>query len=782
MTEALKSHPHLALAEHIAQVKQAMAALAEWHSPRFATLCLGDLADRAAALHDAGKASRMFQEYIRNPEGYLGDPQFKTHTPLSLLLTLTLGQNANWVCLDTLLLGLVVRGHHSGLATLPETPMSPGRESDLHRFAVSSFARVLKTQLPTVDFPGLEAATGFVWNDDTRREMAQSPEAVIRQSKRYLLHQLITSWRKLSEEEAFLYRLRTQAVFSVLLEADKALLAVAQPDRYLRRTPRIWQASWVDDLIGQPEETATNQLRATIRYTVKDTLMTTETSALYSLTAPTGSGKTFLAATWALTLRERLLREAGTRPKVIVVLPFLSVIDQTAQQYHRLLSQAQVEADGSWLLASHSLAQREYAQGLEEQEESFFLDTWRSELIVTTYDQFLAALLDNRARYQMRFHHLLDALIVLDEVQSLPAALWNPLDHALRALSAMSETKVLLMSATLPAVLSNPTVLLPNYHQYFRQLARYRLHFRQSTPLMLEDFIAEIQNRLLDWLADGERVLITLNTRASARQVFVALQEAWPVNADYVDLLFITADVTPKDRLERIERIKKNRPCVVVSTQTVEAGVDIDMTRVLRDFAPWDSLVQIAGRCNREGFRPREPVEIVQLTDDRGHAYADRIYDAVHLAVTHQIVEGLSILDEENALPISEQYFALLSARKDTGAAYLRRFARWQPTEPVREILRGKQRLSYTFLVLEQDPSLREAMREANQHADRWQRREAWRKLAARIAAISIEIIARPGFSPNSIADPLFGDSWALRPGYYSSVAGLNMAGDTFIY
>jgi len=235
--------------------------------------------------------------------------------------------------------------------------------------------------------------------------------------------------------------------------------------------------------------------------------------------------------------------------------------------------------------------------------------------------------------------------------------------------------------------------------------------------------------------------------------------------------------------------MKDNQPCIVVSTQCIEAGVDIDMGVVIRDFAPWDSIVQIAGRCNREGKRGKWlPVEIVDLVSEKGRRYSEMIYDEVSLQVTRKLLESFFVIKEEVVLPVSDQYFKELDGLKDTGKEHLNRFAQWQEDVSVRELLRGKDREQYSFLVIEQDPLLKKAMTEANNIDDRWKRREAWRALSGRIAEITVNLYARSGFAPEEIATNFLGH-WILRDGYYDSERGImlenklwNMNGDTLIF
>ncbi len=162
---------------------------------------------------------------------------------------------------------------------------------------------------------------------------------------------------------------------------------------------------------------------------------------------------------------------------------------------------------------------------------------------------------------------------------------------------------------------------------------------------------------------------------------------------DGMPLEFLSADVTPRDRLAAIGRIKKNRPCLVVSTQCIEAGVDIDMDRVIRDFAPLDSIIQVAGRCNRNGFKDRCTVEIVSLVpDESSRAYAGMIYDKIILAVTHQILGNLETIDEEGVFALTKDFFARLSQEKDTGERETRLWCRWEEMTAVRKLLRGARR------------------------------------------------------------------------------------------
>lgn len=753
----LKSHPDLQLGEHITQVKSAMDNICQWHSENTISHGIKSLIQKVASLHDIGKGTKTFQKYIENTVAYVGDPMDKTHTPMSLLLALLLARDEKWDPLDTILVSAVVSGHHGSLPVVEK----------LREIGSGMLPRILKRQTIILQSEALSQHCGI---DISRLDLTDRPWAKV---QRYFDDVILPVFENLSIEEATTFRLKTQLLFSLLLEADKAFLAVKEPQRYLYRETRHWMPQWVEQRIGTPKDTPVNRIRKSIRANLEKKVNEIKSPSIFSLTAPTGSGKTLLSATWLLELKERLGKISGRYSKAIVVLPFLSVIDQTAKEYESLLTIGGNKTEGAWFLTSHSLSDRKYGQGLEEETQHFFVDTWRTELIITTYDQFLMSLIDPKTRHQMRFHNLCDALIVMDEVQSLPCKLWKPLEEILKGLVKIGNSSVLLMSATLPAIIPDAKPLLENYLGYFEKFNRYKLLFRLQKKLSIDEFCEKIFKRRKKWLREVKRVLITLNTRKSARLIRDRLAENWPAGFSDIPLLFLSADVTPLDRLAAIDIIKKGRPCIVVSTQCIEAGVDIDMEIVIRDFAPLDSIIQIAGRCNRNGRMTQMGiVEVMDLVNVKGKRYADMIYDDVHLQVTRQLIEKKTEIEEENILPLANRYFEMLSIRKDKGMKHLERFARWQEDEPIRELLRGKEREKYTFLVLKQDPELKEVMVKANEIQDRWKRREAWKALSGRTAKISVNLYTKPGFDPHDIATEYLGQ-WILRDGFYSTERGI---------
>ncbi|MFZ3132608.1 MAG: CRISPR-associated endonuclease Cas3'', partial [Desulfosporosinus sp.] len=246
MSSLMYSHPHLELHEHIEQVESGLKALQQWHSQEIQDI-VGEWLPKLAKFHDLGKGSVAFQTYIQDPPHYRGDPREKAHTPLSLFLTLFLTQGEGWDDFDALGLAAVVRGHHSALPTIPERKIGAvsSSERDINNFAGGENVRVLKKQLTNLDFFELERQTGLPVTKDWER-IRDDPARYVLKMKRYMDDVLIKTVQKLTEDEAVYYRLKNQLLFSMLLEADKALLAISNPENYFQRESLQWDAQWVE--------------------------------------------------------------------------------------------------------------------------------------------------------------------------------------------------------------------------------------------------------------------------------------------------------------------------------------------------------------------------------------------------------------------------------------------------------------------------------------------------------------------------------------------------------
>lgn len=737
MTDLLLSHPDRTLAQHVADVKAAATSLVARHGGM-----LDHVVQKAVALHDVGKGTPPFQRYIRAPTAYAGDPRTKAHTPLGLLVA---GQYAVYHGLDDawlLQVGLAILGHHSALPTRTEVD---------NKLTDDQWVRILLNQLKALPLDALEQALGVPLNTLGLAPLKMLLWAVADRYRGAFAAQL--SLYKRDRAVAIARRLQVQFVFSVLLEADRAFLALSDGGKavYTDRQLAPWPDDVVERYVARQSYTPLNTLRTQAREAALTTLSSLERPGLLTLTLPTGLGKTLTAVAVAHALRTRQPRQ------VIVVMPYLSIIDQTAAIYGDLLGLAEDHGNSERLMQSHSLSDISY-QETEEGDAAFLLDTWSSEVVLTTVDQLLLALLGSRTRHQMRFHHLAGSLLIIDEIQAIPTHLWDICRRALDGLVQEFGTTVLAMSATQPGFVESATELHPAPKSLFTQFARYRIVFHHRENLPLTAFIDRLHERQEEL---GEcRVMVTLNTRASASAVHDALRDAWPA-----PVMLLSADLTPRDRLEKIKRLKtESGPVLVVSTQVVEAGVDLDMNLVLRDFAPLDALVQVAGRCNRHGYAAvRGTVEVYALTDERGRLFANLVYrnptggPDYNLEATRRVLEQCTELAEERIYPVVSEYFALLRANKNLGECYTRNYATFEEALKVSTLLRGDQSHKMQLIVASRDPAggLVEEMAAALAESDRFARRRRLRSLAGRIAAVTVSVWVRGDWRPEQIADPV---------------------------
>lgn len=319
---------------------------------------------------------------------------------------------------------------------------------------------------------------------------------------------------------------------------------------------------------------------------------------LFTLTAPTGSGKTIAMLVFAL--RHALAH--GLR-RVIVVLPFLSLIEQTAGIYRDILG----DDDGRpYVLEDHSMT--DIDPGEENEHAHLLTENWDAPIIVTTSVRFCESLFANRPSACRKLHNISSSVILLDEVQTLPAHLAVPTLAALSHLMGAYGCTVVLSTATQPAFTSlsahvgrhapagwqTAEIVRPELN-LFARVRRVRVHWpEEGRTASLE----EIADRMLK----HSRVLTIVNVKRHSRRLYELVASRQPDG-----LYHLSTDMCPAHRVAVLDEIKRclksepGRALRVVSTQCVEAGVDLDFPVVFRAWGPLEALAQAAGRCNREG-------------------------------------------------------------------------------------------------------------------------------------------------------------------------------------
>jgi CRISPR-associated endonuclease/helicase Cas3 len=340
-----------------------------------------------------------------------------------------------------------------------------------------------------------------------------------------------------------------------------------------------------------------NELRGQILRRCRE--RASERPGVFSLTVPTGGGKTYAALSFAL---EHAV--ANGLERVIVVAPYLTIIDQTVAAYRRALDASTLNPDESVLIEHHS--------GIDPEKETYknrlAAENWDAPLVVATAVQFFESLFARRPSQCRKLHNLARSVIVIDETQTLPSEFLAPILEVLEELAKNYGASILLSSATQPELTARKAPdgrRIPGFRKIvelagtsedirasFDRLRRVR-HQRQATKDW--DEIAAL-------IAAEPRTLAITHRRDDARALAEKVQALRPREA----LFHLSALMCPRHRQERIAAIKaeliaQDKPVRVVSTQLVEAGVDFDFPVVFRAMAGLDSLIQSAGRCNREG-------------------------------------------------------------------------------------------------------------------------------------------------------------------------------------
>ncbi len=683
-----ESHPGRALQDHLAEVaRSAQEGLN--HPALRARDLLGRMAYLVGASHDVGKYTSFFQAHLhgKRPPNGLEFHAFPSAVFAAWLAREQVGERS-WDDPQTylpLLAFVVVHRHHGHLrapsnlvpsldaldawaahrdGVLP-APLQRFRAqwNDLHdrRDGVISELNAL----------GLGDVTPFFVDP---AEVTETLEYLARS-----LYFLDKPSGPLAADDRARLALWGQLLFSALIDADKrsaAGVASLPPRPHL---PGDLVARYVAHRFSQPRHDLDRE-RAKFFRTVTERAQSIPLPPPkpLSLTAPTGMGKTLAALSAALVLRERLAAHYGVPPRIVYALPFINLIEQNHQVARDVLAWGVPDFTANehrYLLRHHHLADIAYKVEDENRpvaEALLLTEGWESEIVVTTFVQVFHTLLGYQNGMLRKLHNLIGAVLVLDELQNLPMEYWPVSRRVFEVLRQEMGLTVLQMTATRPLVFvddaGQPAAeeLHPDPPRLFGLMHRTEMEV-DLTPCPVED----LANEVADLAEAHGAALVVVNTVRTSLELYRALQarglgqgittwakgEPFPLAKETVALVYLSTNIVPKHRAERLAFLKAwlkaGRRAVVVATQVVEAGVDLDFPVVVRDLAPLDAIIQAAGRCNREGRRVTGRV-LVRRLENSG---AGQVYGAVHLQQARRLLEGVSRLAEPEYARLVEHYF-----------------------------------------------------------------------------------------------------------------------------
>ncbi|MFU8829396.1 MAG: CRISPR-associated endonuclease Cas3'' [Phycisphaerales bacterium] len=523
--------------------------------------------------HDLGKYSDEFQNYLRTSSGlerlnaHIETPDRVDHSTYGAQLAASKSDIGR-------LLSFCIAGHHGGMPDATSDDFGPSLEHRLDKRIprpVGIPAEI--ADLPVPKFPKLQFA----------------PRPADR-----------------SFQIAFFMRM----LFSCLVDADflatERFMNLSQSESRTAcvaphlQTLRTSLANWLAQFQSAPDNTV-KRSRMSVLEACRD--KASGEQGFYSLTVPTGGGKTLSSLAFAL---DHALKHDMCR--VVYAIPYTSIIEQNAAVFRDALGEGAV-------LEHHS----NFEPAREDTWSRLASENWDASLIVTTTVQLYESLFSNRPSKCRKLHNLARSVIILDEAQSIPIDLLRPTLAALQELVRNYGCTVVLCTATQPAITERPgfpiglsgvTEIIDDERSLFAALRRTTIEHPRSL----------YSDELVEELAAIPAVLCIVSTKRESRSIFKQLRSHLDEDPDHATCFHLSTDMCPRHRADTLEviraRLKDKLPCRVVSTNLIEAGVDIDFPVVYRAMAGLDSIAQAAGRCNREGELPQlGRVVLFELTD-----------------------------------------------------------------------------------------------------------------------------------------------------------------------
>ena len=502
--------------------------------------------------HDIGKSSAQWQQYLFAKSGFEreaahleGNPHIIEHADTSAIHAQEIHAQDNFKESIGRVLAYCISGHHTGLSDWYKTERSSG----------SSLQQRLKKEPAEVADTWLQPLREL---DDLVPPFPMDPPLAL------------SLWIRM--------------LFSCLVDADFLdTEAYMDPDKAFERTGYSTIEKLLDRFnaymqhkTAQAPDTPVNRIRASVLADCREAGL--KESGIYSLTVPTGGGKTLSSLAFGLTHA----RKWGKR-RIIYVIPYTSIVEQNADVFRQVLGTDEVIEHHSAIGEDNSRPRSRLAA-----------ENWDAPIIVTTSVQFFESLFAARTSRCRKLHNIANSVVVLDEAQLVPSGFLDPILQTMNLLSRNYGVTFVIATATQPAFaergLDAPIEIIKDVPHLYAQLERVKINFPQDmkTPVPLEELAAS--------LCGHSRVLCVVSDRKTCRELHALMPS---------ETFHLSALMCGQHRSDVIgdihESLRGDGPVRVISTQLVEAGVDLDFPVVYRALAGLDSIAQAAGRCNREG-------------------------------------------------------------------------------------------------------------------------------------------------------------------------------------
>ncbi len=653
--------------------------------------------------HDFGKSTSFFQDYLF--DRLAGDKQgHSNHGLISALFTYYVlskyfNKETEGVRTDHFpLLGLsAVLHHHGDLASFDADCKKIKEIDEYLNEIIDWFEDLLSARRKeTVEnlFNSLLEEKGYDLQVDLRefQFLFLSSDNRINDDTTDKISKLFKNFKKIEKQQHLTH---FYLIYSALIDADKFSAAgigkkrnknkrKTLPDNLVDLYINTEFKNCIDQVQLSDNQKAINEIRDRIYSEVTSAIskLDIKRNKIFTLTSPTGSGKTFTGFSAALKLRTRIQNELGYTPRIIYSLPFTSIIDQNHKIVEKII---RIGEDGFsnneslYLLKHHHLADMQYSESKEEYdfvESEHLITTWNSEIVVTTFIQLLYSAIAFKNSFLRKYHNLANSILLLDEVQNIPIGYWKLVGNTLKMLAEKLNCCIILMTATKPLIFDEDDYieLLACSQTIFKHPVFNRTKLiplfntendeEKECPETLDGFKTCLKENL-----DPEKsTLIVMNTINSSLFVYNALVDEFQKENQPQKVFYLSTNIIPGHRQKRIEKIKatmENYRVIVITTQVVEAGVDLDFHEVYRDLGPIDAIIQVAGRCNRNNrLNQNAPVYITYLKSNNNKYFCDQVYKRTIAQLSKEILT--SEIEEKHYYELVNKYFKKTRKYKNT--------------------------------------------------------------------------------------------------------------------
>lgn len=627
---------------------------------------LKEMCGYSGGFHDIGKYSDYFQDYLKEGK----ESKYKNHAPISAvflynyLYEILKNQSFDDRELRTILFlyYLAVRSHHSSLLFEAYSFQNNKEIKVIEKHLINKAKEIIR-DLNLMEKLKEEELINYFKTDsiDNKRNFE------------YLASKLQSG--SISDPKWFFMIIY---IFSLLIDTDK--MDSAQISVTL---PKTISPDKVTDYIklkhSNDEKTSMIAKREKARVCMMEVIdnMSDEevkTSRFYTLTAPTGIGKTLSSLQCMLNLQSRIIKIEGYTPRIIIGIPFINIIEGNKDVYK------EVFGEDLKMVVHHGLSdfstQKKAGEEIPIDKALLKTEAWDGDIILTTFVQLFQSIFTGENKPLKKINKLAGSIVILDEAQSVPEIYMPIIGAVLQMLAKYYGTRFVLMTATQPKIMelgdklfetcgyNNPKTafvrLLPNHEEYFEGLKRTKF-----IPLLDKIQTNESFIKLFFKLWTKEQsALIVVNTIKRSIDIFKLISTIIDKKGIKVPIYYLSTNIIPRKRREVIKEVSKilkaEEPVILVSTQTIEAGVNLDFDMGFRDFAPIDSLIQTAGRVNRSGDKgDHSPVYIIEFEKDNQY-----VYDLMNRDITKKLIEGKKEILEADYVKLSEDYYNSVAERE----------------------------------------------------------------------------------------------------------------------